>query len=109
MYFVVIHFKLQEDLTLDVLGLAHCYGFGDLETAISDFLKAEMIVGNLCNVYGQAHAYALNSLIDYCLEFADKHASEILQSSGFSQLAPVRFYKVIFGTILKLLILSVSR
>lgn len=79
--------SLKEELVLDVLGLAHKYGFSELELGISEYLKAMLSVRNMCTIYGAAHLYLLRSLSEVCLNFADKHASEILSTQGFLQLS----------------------
>lgn len=35
---------LQEDHILDILGLAHKYGFTELETAVSEYLKVNCLL-----------------------------------------------------------------
>uniref|UniRef100_F1KWU4 BTB/POZ domain-containing protein 9 n=1 Tax=Ascaris suum TaxID=6253 RepID=F1KWU4_ASCSU len=79
--------SLKEELVLDILGLAHKYGFSELELSISEYLKAVLNVRNMCTVYDAAHLYSLRSLSDVCLNFADKHASEVLSTQGFLQLS----------------------
>ena len=49
----------KDELILDVLGLAHQYGFVDLETSISDYLRAILSVRNVCLIYDMASMYAL--------------------------------------------------
>uniref|UniRef100_A0A915A847 BTB/POZ domain-containing protein 9 n=1 Tax=Parascaris univalens TaxID=6257 RepID=A0A915A847_PARUN len=79
--------SLKEELVLDILGLAHKYGFSELELSISEYLKAVLNVRNMCTIYDAAHLYSLWSLSDVCLNFADKHASEVLSTQGFLQLS----------------------
>lgn len=77
---------LRQELVLDVLGLAHKYGFSELEQSISEYLKAMLNVSNVCDVYGTAYLYSLTPLCDFCLNFADRHASEVIATEGFLQL-----------------------
>lgn len=35
-------------------------------------------VRNVCTIYSVAHLYSLRSLCDVCLNFADKHAPEVI-------------------------------
>ncbi|VDK53261.1 unnamed protein product [Anisakis simplex] len=79
--------SLKEDLVLDMLGLAHKYGFSELELSISEYLKAILNIRNMCTIYEAANLYSLRSLSDVCLNFADKHASEVLATQGFLQLS----------------------
>ncbi|KHN80456.1 BTB/POZ domain-containing protein 9 [Toxocara canis] len=79
--------SLKEELVLDILGLAHKYGFSELELSISEYFKAILNVRNMCTIYDAAHLYSLRSLSEVCLNFADKHASDILLTQGFLQLS----------------------
>lgn len=79
--------NIKEDLILEILGLAHIYGFNELEESISEYLKAVLNPRNLCTIFGASHLFCLASLTEFCLEFADKHASEILSSDGFLNLS----------------------
>lgn len=49
------------------------------------FIQAVLNIRNVCTIYGVAHLYSLHSLYDVCLNYADKHAVEVLstQVSGF--------------------------
>ncbi|XP_044263423.1 BTB/POZ domain-containing protein 9 [Tribolium madens] len=78
---------LKEDVILDTLGLAHQYGFQDLETAISDILKQLLALRNVCAILDTAHLYGLEKLVDVCHAFLDRHASEILLHESFLQLS----------------------
>ena len=46
-----------DEVILEILGLAHQYGFLDLETAISDYLKAILNIRNVCLIYDTASLY----------------------------------------------------
>lgn len=81
---------LKEDTILDTLGLAHQYGFLELETAISDILKQLLALRNVCAILDTAHLYVLDKLVKVCHVFLDRHASEILQHESFLQLSQVR-------------------
>ncbi len=76
-------------MVLEILGLAHIYGFKELEESISEYLKAILNTRNLCTVFGASHLFSLYSLTEFCLEFADKHANEILKTDGFLNLSSV--------------------
>ncbi|PAA89012.1 hypothetical protein BOX15_Mlig010289g1 [Macrostomum lignano] len=71
---------IKEDAILDLLGLAHQFNFVQLETALSEFLKASLTHNNIALVYNLATAYSLSSLCSTCLEFLDRNASKILES-----------------------------
>ncbi|CAG9539867.1 unnamed protein product [Cercopithifilaria johnstoni] len=78
--------SMKEELVLEILGLAHKYGFTDLEISISEYMKAMLNVRNVCTIYSVAHLYSLRSLCDVCLNFADKHAPEVISTQAFLQL-----------------------
>ncbi|XP_014211597.1 BTB/POZ domain-containing protein 9 [Copidosoma floridanum] len=77
----------HEEIILDILGLAHQYGFIELEASISDFLKEILNVKNVCIIFDAARLYHLEFLMKVCYEFMDKHAFEILQHESFLQLS----------------------
>ena len=56
--------SLKEDLILDILGLAHLYGFQELETSISEYLKAVLSVRTVCLIYDTASLYQVISLMN---------------------------------------------
>ncbi|KAK6180857.1 hypothetical protein SNE40_008833 [Patella caerulea] len=77
----------EESHILDVLGLAHRFGFEELETAISDYLKSVLNNRNVCPIYDLANMYNLTSLCTMCQEFIDRNAFEILHSESFLSLS----------------------
>ncbi len=81
--------NLKDDLVLEVLGLAHQYGFQDLEAAVSDYLRAVLSVRNVCFVYDTASLYQLTDLVNSCALFMDKHAGDIIKHESFSTLSAV--------------------
>jgi BTB/POZ domain-containing protein 9 len=48
---------------LDILGLTHQYGFIELESAISEYLKEIHNVKNVCTIFDAARLYQLESLM----------------------------------------------
>ncbi|KAI0227876.1 BTB/POZ domain-containing protein 9 [Lamellibrachia satsuma] len=81
-------FSVEEDLLLDVLGLSHQYGFVELQSAISAFLKDNLKVVNVCLIYDIASLYALTSLAQACCEFMICNAADVLHSDAFYSLSP---------------------
>jgi len=79
--------NFKEDLILDILGLAHLYGFLDLETSISDYLKAVLNVRTVCLIYDTASLYQLSGLANASLMFMDRHAMEVLNHDSFLTLS----------------------
>lgn len=82
--------NLKDDLIVDILGLAHQYGFQDLETAISDYLKAILNIHNVCFIYDTASLYQLDQLKSSCCLYMDRHAQEIIKHDAFNTLTAVR-------------------
>ncbi|XP_021188451.3 uncharacterized protein LOC110374871 isoform X2 [Helicoverpa armigera] len=78
---------LREDTVLDMLGLAHQFNFQELETAISDYLRQVLALRNVCSVLDAARLYGLKALMDYCYNFLDRNAVEVLQHDTFLQLS----------------------
>ena len=73
--------SLKEDLILDILGLAHLYGFQELETSISEYLKAVLSVRTVCLIYDTASLYQVTSLTN---EMVVKIIFMFVFSAGFS-------------------------
>lgn len=78
-------------MLLDMLGLCHQYGFAELETSISDFLKAALSIQNVCLIFDIANMYGLESLAQTCCEFIDRSANVIIQHESLLNLSPVSF------------------
>ena len=79
--------NFKEDSILDILGLAHLYGFMELEKSISAYLKAVLCVKTVCLIYDTASLYQLEDLELACLMFMDRHASEVLSHETFLSLS----------------------
>ncbi|KAK6037096.1 BTB And Kelch [Cooperia oncophora] len=79
--------SIRKNKFMDILGLAHKYGFVKLQNAIADYLKAILNNKNLCTIFNISQLYSLNDLTEYCLVFADQNASEVLTTQGFLQLS----------------------
>merc|ERR1712012_366743 len=77
----------KDELILEILGLAHKYGFQDLESSISDYLKAVLSIKNVCLIYDMASLYGLEKLIISCCFFMDRHAVEVIQHESFANLS----------------------
>jgi BTB/POZ domain-containing protein 9 len=81
--------RMKEEAVLDVLGLAHQYGFVDLEDSVSDYLRQILSVRNACLIFDAARLYQLQFLSTMCFSFMDRHAFEILHQDGFTALSSV--------------------
>ena len=80
----------QEENLLDILGMSHRYGFMELASSISDYLKAILNINNVCLIYDIANMYSLMSLCQVCKEFIDRNALDILHGEAFLTLSQVR-------------------
>ncbi|KAG7307025.1 hypothetical protein JYU34_007156 [Plutella xylostella] len=78
---------LREETVLDMLGLAHQFNFQELEAAISDYLRQVLALRNVCSVLDAARLYGLDGLMNYCFNFLDKNAAEVLVHESFLQLS----------------------
>lgn len=76
-------------MILEILGLAHQYGFVDLEAAISDFLKQALTVENCCLIYDSARLFNLKFLVQVSAAFIDEHVLQIIKHDTFVQLSMV--------------------
>ncbi|XP_046848322.1 BTB/POZ domain-containing protein 9-like isoform X2 [Xenia sp. Carnegie-2017] len=84
-----VHLRdLGHEHVLDLLGLAHKYGFLALESAISGYLKGNLDLHSIWGIFDVACLYQLDEVLETCLTFADMHAVEILRClSEFSSLS----------------------
>ncbi|XP_013777276.1 BTB/POZ domain-containing protein 9-like isoform X1 [Limulus polyphemus] len=85
----------KEELILDILGLAHKYGFEELEHSISEYLKAILNIKNVCMIYDMASLYHLVSLADVCCSFIDRHALDIINHESFLMLSAAALKEMI--------------
>ena len=79
--------NLKDDLILEILGLAHQYGFEDLEAAISDYLRSILSIHNVCFIYDTASLYRLEHLVSSCCTFMDRHAGDVIKHESFNTLS----------------------
>jgi len=79
--------NFKEELILEILSLAHQYGFVELETSISDYLKATLNIKTVCLIYDTSSLFQLNSLEDSALLFMDRNALEVLNHDSFVTLS----------------------
>ncbi|XP_076245296.1 BTB (POZ) domain containing 9 [Calliopsis andreniformis] len=85
----------REEAVLDILGLAHLYGFSELGTSISDYLKEILSIKNVCLIFDAALLYQLQFLTRVCHEYMDKHACEVIQHESFLQLSTAALNELI--------------
>lgn len=85
----------KEDTILELLSLAHKYGFLALESALQGYLKAILNIRNVCVVFDAAVLYQMNDLYTTCLSFLDRNAVEVLSTEGFSCLTKPALIEII--------------
>lgn len=78
---------MKQDMILDVLGLAHKYGFIELEEAISNYLHHSLSIKNVCLLYDASRLYSLSSLAKECCSFIDTNALEVMNHFSFYDLS----------------------
>uniref|UniRef100_A0A1B6DYV4 BTB/POZ domain-containing protein 9 n=3 Tax=Clastoptera arizonana TaxID=38151 RepID=A0A1B6DYV4_9HEMI len=74
---------LKEEVILDILGLAHQYGFVELEKSISEFLRQVLSINNVCAIFDAARLYQLNYLTKVCATFMDSNAPDVIAHESF--------------------------
>lgn len=79
--------SMTEDVILDTLGLAHLYGFEELETPISKTLRQLLSLKNVCAILDTARLYGLEQLARVCHLFLDQNAIDVLKHETFVQLS----------------------
>lgn len=79
--------EIQEEHLLDILSLSHRFGFMELESSVSDYLKAILNIRNVCHIYDLANIYNLVSLCTVCKDFMDRNAHAVLNSESFLNLS----------------------
>lgn len=57
-------------MILDILALAHLYGFMELEAAISDYLREILSIKNVCSILDTAFLYHLEFLTNVSIVYA---------------------------------------
>ena len=87
--------SFQENVLLDLLGLVRQYGFDQLETSLSTYLKSILSLNNVCLIYDTSCLYDLPYLRQYCAQFIDNHANEIIRTNEFLCLSLVRLILIV--------------
>lgn len=64
---------------LDILALAHLYGFMDLEAAISDYLREILNIKNICSILDTALLYQLEFLTSVSITYLFLLCSYLVQ------------------------------
>ncbi|BFZ07200.1 hypothetical protein BsWGS_10239 [Bradybaena similaris] len=87
--------EIQEENILDILSLSHRFGFVELESSVSDYLKDILSIHNVCPFFDLANMYNLASLSNVCKDYMDEHAKEVLNSESFLFLSQISALDVI--------------
>ncbi|CAI2353213.1 unnamed protein product [Caenorhabditis sp. 36 PRJEB53466] len=77
---------VELDILLEYLSLAHRYDLGPLMTAISENFKEILRNENLCSIFNAAYFFQLSDLIEYCMQYSDKYADQLLDDPSFNRL-----------------------
>lgn len=85
----------KEEMILELLSLAHKYGFLALESALQGYLKSILNIRNICVIFDAAVLYQMNDLCATCLNFLDRNALEVLSTDGFSCLTKSALIEVV--------------
>lgn len=85
----------KEETILELLSLAHKYGFLALESALQGYLKSTLCIRNVCVIFDAAVLYQMNDLYATCLSFLDRNAVEVLSTDGFSCLTKSALIEII--------------
>lgn len=87
--------ELDEETTLEVLAMAHLYGFESFETTICRHLQKSLSTRNVCATYSRAHRLQLRELLQACRRFIFEDPKSILQEEAFYDLSESEFLDVI--------------
>lgn len=87
--------NFKDETVLDLLGLAHKYGFLALESGIQGYLKSILSIQNAAFIFDVSALYQLNDLYQTSLRFLDRSAADILSTEGFSCLSKSALLDVI--------------
>ena len=77
----------KDETVLDLLGLAHKYGFLALESGVQGYLKSILSVQNAAYIFDVSSLYQLHDLYLTSLRFLDRSAADILSTGAFSCLS----------------------
>lgn len=87
--------ELSLEVVLELISLAHKYGFLALESAIQGYLKAILDVKNVCQIFDLSSFFQLKDLHDSCLDFLDQNAVEVLATDSFPNLSKNSLIEII--------------
>ncbi|CAL4127413.1 unnamed protein product [Meganyctiphanes norvegica] len=85
----------KEETVLEILSLAHQYGFEELESSICDYLKDSLRIHNICIIYDMSSLYNLVNLKCFCEDFVDKNALPVLNHESFYSLSSTALKSII--------------
>ncbi|XP_015035342.2 BTB/POZ domain-containing protein 9-like isoform X1 [Drosophila pseudoobscura] len=79
--------QLDVNAIFKVLGLANMYGLLEVETAISEHLRQNLDVSNVCMILDTARQFNLADLTMKCLNFVDRNTRPLLAHESFQMLS----------------------
>lgn len=77
----------KEETLIDLLGLAHKYGFLDLQKATSNYLESILDIKNVCSIYDISCLYQLKALEETCVRFIDRNCVTLIKNNSLLQLS----------------------
>ncbi|XP_028968043.1 BTB/POZ domain-containing protein 9-like [Galendromus occidentalis] len=86
---------LDDDLLLELLELAHLYGFGKLQDSLCGHLETVLSIENVCVFFEAAHELQLPALEKVCCGIMDQVPDAVLKSESFYNLSVASVSKII--------------
>lgn len=78
--------EVELDILLEYLSLAHRYDLNQLMNAISEYFKEVVKNENLCSILNAAYFFQFKDLIEFCMQYSDKYADQLLGDPSFCKL-----------------------
>ncbi|KOC60139.1 BTB/POZ domain-containing protein 9 [Habropoda laboriosa] len=77
----------RKEVILDILRLAHLYGFSELEDSISNYFRQILDVENVCLIFNAALLYQQEFLTKVCRIYLGVHTYNIIRHESFLHLS----------------------
>ncbi|XGW01897.1 hypothetical protein V3C99_014184 [Haemonchus contortus] len=71
---------------MEILKVAHKYGFDELVKALAGYLKTILDSNNVCEILNFSRLYPLSDLTLGCISFTERNTQQVFASQGFLQL-----------------------
>lgn len=79
--------EMDDDTILELLGIAHLYGFGKLQDSLCHHLRENLSIRNVCAIYSVADLLGISDLSEACHRLMIKEPNAVLRSGTFADLA----------------------